>query len=120
MKKNSFKKSNISKKKKIELLSAIFAKIARNVLEGSTGEGGLHGGTYPSSLIGDYSDVYVISPYGSIPWNNLSKTDNKILTEIRNEIKKSIESHLNFFINDIDIEFSEDFVERFRKIGVKI
>jgi hypothetical protein len=120
MKKNRFKKSDISEKKKIELLSAIFARIARDAMEGSTGEGRLHGGTYPSSLVGDYSDVYVITPYGSIPWNNLSKTDNIILSEIKNTIKESIEFWLNQVINDIEIELSEDFVESFRKIGVPI
>ena len=33
----------------------------------------LHAGISPSSAAGDYSDVTVSSPYGRIPWNNVSR-----------------------------------------------
>lgn len=33
----------------------------------------LHSGITPSSKTGDYSDVKVVSPYGEIPWNELSR-----------------------------------------------
>src|SRR6516162_4018725 len=33
----------------------------------------LHSGISPSSAAGDYSDVTVSSPYGVIPWNNVSR-----------------------------------------------
>jgi hypothetical protein len=33
----------------------------------------LHAGISPSSAAGDYSDVTVTSPYGVIPWNNVSR-----------------------------------------------
>ena len=33
----------------------------------------LHAGISPSSAAGDYSDVTVSSPYGVIPWNNVSR-----------------------------------------------
>jgi len=33
----------------------------------------LHAGISPSSAAGDYSDVTVSSPYGLIPWNNVSR-----------------------------------------------
>lgn len=32
-----------------------------------------HAGTSPSSRSGDYSDVKVVSPFGEIPWTNLSR-----------------------------------------------
>jgi hypothetical protein len=32
-----------------------------------------HAGTFPSSQTDDYSDVKVVSPYGEIAWNNLSR-----------------------------------------------
>ena len=32
-----------------------------------------HARTYPSSETGDYSDVKVVSPYGEIPWNRMSR-----------------------------------------------
>lgn len=33
----------------------------------------LHAGKYPGSSSGDYSDVKVVSPFGEIPWTNLSR-----------------------------------------------
>ena len=33
----------------------------------------LHAGTSPSSASGDYADVTVTSPYGVIPWSNVSR-----------------------------------------------
>lgn len=33
----------------------------------------LHAGITPSSKTGDYSDVKVITPYGEIEWNRLSR-----------------------------------------------
>jgi hypothetical protein len=33
----------------------------------------LHAGTFPSSQADDYTDVKVVSPYGEIAWNNLSR-----------------------------------------------
>ena len=34
---------------------------------------GLHAGITPNSQTGDYSDVFVQSPYGQIPWSRLSR-----------------------------------------------
>lgn len=35
----------------------------------------LHTGTVPASKSGDYSDVVVHTPFGEIPWNELSRID---------------------------------------------
>jgi hypothetical protein len=35
--------------------------------------GDLHSGITPSSADGDYSDVFVTTPYGEIPWPKLSR-----------------------------------------------
>jgi hypothetical protein len=35
----------------------------------------LHAGTAPDSETGDYSDVVVKTPFGEIPWRNLSRFD---------------------------------------------
>lgn len=35
----------------------------------------LHSGTVPASKTGDYTDVVVKTPFGEIPWNNLSRLD---------------------------------------------
>ena len=34
---------------------------------------GYHAGTVPDSQIGDYSDVVVKSPFGEVPWRELSR-----------------------------------------------
>lgn len=33
----------------------------------------LHAGTWPASAVGDYSDVTVVTPYGQIPWSQVSR-----------------------------------------------
>ncbi len=33
----------------------------------------LHAGKVPASKTGDYSDVFVSTPFGQIPWNELSR-----------------------------------------------
>jgi hypothetical protein len=33
----------------------------------------LHAGIYPNSEVGDYSDVKVVSPFGEIAWNKVSR-----------------------------------------------
>jgi hypothetical protein len=50
----------------------------------------LHAGTVPSSKIGDYSDVNVVSPYGEIPWTNLSRLDNDEMRKLMKEVVNKI------------------------------
>jgi hypothetical protein len=42
----------------------------------------LHAGTFPSSKTGDGSDIKVISPYGEIPWNNVSRLSDAEMKEL--------------------------------------
>jgi hypothetical protein len=37
----------------------------------------LHAGIVPNSKAGDYSDVKVVSPFGDIPWPELSRLSNR-------------------------------------------
>ena len=37
----------------------------------------LHAGIAPSSMAGDFSDVVVNSPYGAIPWSQVSRFDDQ-------------------------------------------
>jgi hypothetical protein len=48
----------------------------------------LHAGTAPSSKKGDYSDVKVVSPYGEIPWNKVSRINN---VEMKKLIKECVD-----------------------------
>lgn len=54
----------------------------------------LHSGTAPSSKKGDWSDVYVVSPYGNIPWKKLSKINDeemrKLMLEVENNLRRSL------------------------------
>jgi hypothetical protein len=42
----------------------------------------LHTGKSPRSKTGDYSDVKVVTPYGEIPWNELSRLNNDEMKEL--------------------------------------
>ena len=46
----------------------------------------LHAGTYPSSRAGDYSDVKVVTPYGEIPWSNLSRLSDDDMRQLMKEV----------------------------------
>jgi len=46
----------------------------------------LHAGIGPSSKAGDYSDVKVISPYGEIPWTELSRLNDEEMKKLTIEV----------------------------------
>jgi hypothetical protein len=46
----------------------------------------LHSGTFPCSASGDYSDVKVVTPYGEIPWNQLSRISDPEMKALMREI----------------------------------
>jgi hypothetical protein len=49
----------------------------------------LHAGTAPSSQVGDYSDVKVVTPYGEIEWNNVSRiTQDQMKTLMKQVVNK--------------------------------
>ncbi len=54
----------------------------------------LHAGTTPSSKTGDYSDVKVVTPYGEIPWNDLSRFDDD---EMKKLVKEVVNNLYSFF-----------------------
>jgi len=66
------------------LTSKYIAYAVRNALEE------LHSGITPSSETGDYSDVYVVTPFGKIEWNKLSRISDKEMRVLMLEIQKKI------------------------------
>lgn len=54
----------------------------------------LHSGTTPSSKSGDYSDVKVVTPYGEIPWRNLSRISDAEMKRLMKEIVDKIYTFL--------------------------
>ena len=51
---------------------------------------GLHAGITPSSKTGDYSDVKVVTPYGEIEWNKLSRINNEEMRSLMLSIEHAI------------------------------
>ena len=46
----------------------------------------LHSGVTPSSKTGDYSDVKVVSPYGEIPWSEVSRISDEEMKRLMKDI----------------------------------
>jgi hypothetical protein len=59
--------------KRDELLRKRLAKLMALTCFRNTELENLHAGASPSSKSGDYSDVKVVSPFGEIPWEKLSR-----------------------------------------------
>lgn len=76
---------------KVKMLARVIAQAVRNSeLEN------LHAGMSPSSKTGDYSDVKVVSPYGEIAWNNLSRFDDEEMRVLMLDIEENILGTLMF------------------------
>jgi hypothetical protein len=67
----------------------------------------LHAGTTPSSKEGDYSDVKVVTPYGEIPWRNLSRIRDEEMKRLMTEIVNKI---YTFLCRQNEAEFLEAFL----------
>lgn len=50
----------------------------------------LHGGIFPSSKTGDYSDVKVVTPYGEIPWARLGRITDEEMKELMIEVVSKV------------------------------
>ncbi|WP_430411320.1 hypothetical protein [Kordia sp.] len=58
-----------------------------------------HAGTIPSSKAGDYSDVKVVTPYGDIPWNELSRINDKEMEIFNIEVINKLYTFLEYLLN---------------------
>ena len=65
----------------------------------------IHAGITPSSQAGDFSDMKVVTPYGEIPWNNLSRISDDDMRDFMREVVDRIYTVL-LRLND------REFVER--------
>lgn len=50
----------------------------------------LHIGIIPSSKTGDYSDVKVVTPYGEIEWNEISRISDQEMRKLMLDVEKRI------------------------------
>lgn len=56
----------------------------------------LHAGTVPDSATGDYSDVKVVTPYGEIPWAQLSRISDAEMKTLMIEITNKVFTFLTY------------------------
>ena len=50
----------------------------------------LHSGITPSSMSGDFTDVKVVTPYGEIPWADLSRISDKELGPLKDSFREQM------------------------------
>lgn len=55
-----------------------------------------HAGITPSSATGDYSDVKVVSPYGEIPWTNLSRISDEEMRTLMIQVVDRVFTFLRY------------------------
>jgi hypothetical protein len=56
----------------------------------------IHAGTFPGSKTGDYSDVKVVTPYGEIPWSELSRISDDEMKRLMIEIVNRVFTYLSY------------------------
>ena len=54
----------------------------------------LHAGKSPSSKTGDYSDVKVVTPYGEIPWTEVSRLNDDEMKELMIDVVNRTDRYL--------------------------
>ena len=64
-----------------------------------------HAGKTPISKIGDFSDVYVVTPDRNIPWTELSRISDKEMGPLKDSIRENIRFQINFLIEN-GLEFN--------------
>jgi hypothetical protein len=67
----------------------------------------LHSGITPSSKAGDYSDVKVVTPYGEIPWEKVSRISD---VEMKRLIKGVVNQIYTFLCRKDDPAYLESFI----------
>lgn len=60
----------------------------------------LHCGKVPISKIGDFSDVYVVTPDRNIPWIELSRISDKEMGPLKDSIRENIKTQINLLIEN--------------------
>src|SRR5262245_50390452 len=88
-------------------LAAVLAKsIAANCVRNGYLED-LHSGVTPSSKTGDYSDVKVVTPFGEIPWEKLSRISDE---EMKRLMKGIVNQIYAFLCRQDDPAYLEAFI----------
>ena len=103
-----------------EILQAAMERIAKRLAKDMTvlcvrhtGLEDLHAGIFPDSKTGDYDDVKVVTPYGEIPWNNVSRISDD---EMRAFMKQVVDRLYTVLLRLDDTQF----LERMGKYGQRL
>lgn len=59
-----------------------------------------HAGISPSSKTGDFSDVKVVTPYGEIPWTEVSAISDEQMKVFNIEVVNKLYTFLDFLVGD--------------------
>jgi hypothetical protein len=93
-----------------QILAAALAKAITALCVRNTFLEDLHSGTTPSSQTGDYSDVKVVTPYGEIPWQKLSRISD-------DEMKRLMQEVVNKLYTFLSRQADPGFLEPFLRLG---
>ena len=91
------KRYTMAKKQKTKSMEALRTRFVTHFGVRNTSLETLHAGTSPSSKTGDYSDVKVVTPYGEIPWKNVSRISDTELRALMLDIEKKVDKALKAF-----------------------
>jgi hypothetical protein len=91
-------------------LAATLAKALAALCVRNTFLEDLHSGTSPSSQRGDDSDVKVVTPYGEIPWRQVSRIRDG---EMKRLMKEIVNNLFTFLCRQDD----PDFLDTFLRLG---
>jgi hypothetical protein len=72
------------------------AKALVEVCVRNTGIEDLHAGIFPATASGDFSDVKVVTPFGEIPWMNLSRISDEEMKRLMIEIADRVFTFVSF------------------------
>jgi hypothetical protein len=76
----------------------------------------IHAGLEPSSKTGDFSDVKIVTPYGEIPWSELSRIRDD---EMRQFIKEVVDKLYTVLLRLDDAEFVDRMDQYARRATAK-
>jgi hypothetical protein len=99
--------NSVENKISSELAKSIAALCVRNTFLED-----LHSGTTPASKTGDYSDVKVVTPYGEIPWQKLSRISDE---EMKRLMKEIVDKVYTFLCRQEEAAFIEAFMQLGRR-----
>ena len=100
-----------AKRDKLSDLEVMFCEFLVGCIRNSKIEN-IHSGKEVRTKTGDYSDVKIVTPYGELAWNEVSKISQEEMREIKDNVRKSIQNFIATAKEEygIDINFDKNSV----------